>query len=340
MREQPKQSAKVVVQLAEGDFLEGTGEKSPTKEIATLRGVEWNEPYHKVVSTTPEQYTGWAFGGGLATVYAGSRANSPDLGSLVQFSSFLKALNTKQLESGGKAWNYVKTNLANANGSLADATFILLNKFMARMEREGDFYKITEAIDWSSEEYEAVWKNTFDMNKYPGTKSLAANGFALTEAEGMVFPVADWGQMQSFFGSKLTPSMKSYLDQEVIEQRDPASSDGGIVIEMNELADRAYFWEKFNRENPYFIESGTQESERWARFSLMAGENNTPIYNFETMAISEESKKVWAYIQQKYSGSQLAATAKEISDLCAAEGWKYTDKIKNWQAQFVKAQGY
>lgn len=336
LREEPNKNGKVIAQLAENAYLEGTGEVSANREEANLRGLTWNEPYLKVSTTAPEPRTGWAYGGALRRVYAGARSNIPDLDKLSQLSSFLKTLNAKKLESGKKAWDYVNTNFANASGPLADAAFVLFEGFLRRMEGEGEFYKMTEKVTWVVEDYEAIADHKFDMNKYPESKSLAENGFELAQGEGMVFPTADWNKLKSFFSPKVTPAMRAYLDQQTFEQNEQAWDDGGIIISLEELAARAAFWEKFNRENPYFLlTEETKQSEQWTRLVLVNGADNTPTYNYETQAIAEDFKKVWAYIQEKYPGTELAKTAKEIADLCAAEGWKRTKKVEDWQMNFA-----
>ncbi len=337
LRDQPNQAGKVIAQFAEGDFVESNGEVSPNKEEAQLRGITYLEPYFKVTSTTPEQHNGWAYGGALQRVYAGSRAGSPDLGKLSQFTMFLKTLDAKKLESGKKAWDYVKTNFATANGSLGDAAFTLLEHFLFRMEREGEFYTITEKMEWKEQDYKDMFENKFDMNRYPVTKSLAESGFTLATGEGMVFPVVDWNQLNAFFKSKVTAPMQTFLTQETAESNLTVFSDGGIVAPLEEIADRAAFWEKFNVDNPYFIrQEETKESERWMRLVMVNGADNTPSFDYESQMITEDYKKVWAYIAQKYPGTKLAATTKELSDLCAAEGWKRTKKVEDWQMKYVE----
>lgn len=335
VREQATKTATVVTQLAEGTIVEGTGEVSANKEEAMLRGVTWLEPYHKINTGTQ---TGWAHGGALQRIYTGSRTESPDRDALAKLTGFLKTLNTKQLESGKKAWDYVSANYGNSSGPLADAVFILLERFLSRMEREGEFYTLTEKIQWTPEDYEAIAANTFDTKKYPLTQSLAENGFELAEGEGMVFPVVGWNKLQAFFAGKVTAPMKSYLDQEVLEHNRAAWDDGGIIIPIEELADRAMFWEKFNREHPHFVRhEEVRESERWTRIVLVNGADNTPSFDYESGAISEEYKKVWAYILQKSPDGQLGKAVKEISDLCAAEGWKRTKKVEDWQTRFSES---
>ncbi len=335
LRDQPTQKgSKVVAKFKEGDFVEGTGEVSANKEEATIRTIPMIEPYFKVISTTPEQFTGWAFGGALQRVYAGPRSASPDLGRLSQFSMFLKTLNIKKIESGKKAWDYVQTNLGTVSGTTADAVFILLENFLRRMQFEGTFYTMTEKIKWADEDYAAISEGKFEVNKYPATKMLADNGFDLATAEGTVFPVVDWTKLQAFFANKATPSMKAYINQNVVEQDNEGFEDGGIVIPLEEIADRAIFWEKFNQSHPYFLLiEETRESQHWMRMILTNGANNTPVFNFESESANEDFKKMWAYVLTKYPGTQVYKAVKEFSDLVAAEGGKSSKKVEALQTK-------
>jgi hypothetical protein len=154
----------------------------------------------------------------------------------------------------------------------------------------------------------------------------------------MIYPIVDWAKLADFFSTKVTPPMKEYILQNVVEQKDNAYDDGGIVIGMDTIADWAAFWEKFNKMNPYFVRSyETTDSERWQRHTVLVGSDNTPCYDFETQAIRDDFKKVWAYAQQKYPGTKLAKDAKELADLCAAEGWKRSKKVEDWQTNYAKA---
>ncbi len=336
LRDQSNKTGKVVTQFAEGDFVEGSGEVSANKEEVTLRNIPFNEPYFKVTSTTPEQHSGWAYSAALVPVYAGSRATSPDLGKLSQFTTALKALNIKKLESGKKAWDYVSSNLSGAQGTLADATFILLQHFLFRMEIEGDFYTMTEKVKWLDADYEAINKGAFDMKKYPETKALAESGFRLAQGEGMIFPVVDYARLGSVFAARITPPMKNYLEQIIAEQKEQMWDDGGIIIPLEKVADRAAWWEKFNQANPYFVLSEeTQNSEHGLLFMLICGADNTPVFTGENEMVSDDFKKVWAYIQQKYAGTQLSRSIKEMSDLVAAEGGKRSKKVEALMEKYM-----
>jgi hypothetical protein len=338
MRQAPDQKAAQVTTISEGDFVVGEGKASPNTEEIELRGVLFNEPYYEVTGTTPEQHKGWAYGGGLRLVYTGSAEKSPDLGKLTQLANHFKSLDVKKLESNKKAWDYLTANFADASGASADAAYIMYEGFSRRMQFEGELYKITEAMTWSTEDMEAVYNMTFDMNKNPKTKQFADYGFRLATAEGMVFPVTDLSRVQAFFQPKLTPPMQAFMNQRVIEDKSQDSSDGGLIIPLDELAGRAAFWENFNKNNPWFpLSIETKESERWMLASILNGMNNTPIADYETKQINEDFKKLWTDIQQKYPGTNLAAQCKTLADLCAAEGWKQTARVEEWQTKTMEA---
>lgn len=332
-----KTGSQVITKFAAGDFVEGTGIVSDQKEEVTIQNMVFFEPYIEVTSTTPEQKKGWAYGGALLPVYSGARSSTPDLGVLTQFSTAIKGLNTKKLESGKKGLDAAQKFFSNANGALADAGFLILEQLLTRLETEGQFYNLTDAIKWSDDDYKAVADNKFDMNKYPATKSLAENGFALGQGEGQIFPIRDYSKLHAYFAAKCSPAFKSYLDQELLEFSNQAWDDGGIIVPLEQIADRAIFWEKFNQTNPYFLlKDRTKESERWTALVVHNGSNNTQVFNYDTKEVMDDYKKLWAYVIQKYPGTALANSVKTLQDLYAAEGWKCTPKVEAWIKDYIQ----
>lgn len=337
LREQPSKEGKVILQCSEGTRLEGTGQISANKEEAVLRDMTYIEPYVEATITTDKMYKGWAYRGGLAMFYAGSKADAPDGARVQQLARYLNGLNTKDINSGKKALDYVKSNYADAKGSLADVVYLLTERFLSRMEREGEYYKITEAVKWADQDYEDVANHKFDGNKYPQTRVFAPNGFRLETGEGMIFPVVDPVPLNDFFVPRVTPAMQAFLKQRLLEQNDYATDDGGLMIGIEQVADRAVFWEDFNRNNPYFILSDqTKESETWMRAVLVSGTNNTPTFDYETGAPDPNFQKGWAYLQQRYPNSKAAKTVKALTDLLASEGGKRTAKVDTFVQRVIE----
>jgi len=333
LRETPDLKGKTTGKLPMCEFLEGTGEHSKEKFDATLGGIGWHEPFLKVTHLTPEQKSGWVFGGAVEPVYAGPRAGSPNLGDLANFGSHLAKLDVKKLDSGAKAWAYVRQHHAATKGTLADAIFLMLERFLSRMDAEGNYYEMTEKMNWSDEEIIQIYENRYDMSKSAGTKALDAAGFRLATGEGMVFPVVDRKKLLDFFGKNVTPGMKQYLEQNWTELAEPSMSDAHVAIELEKLADRGIFWENFNRANPWFVRKDeTAEHEIWVRLSMING----LIFNEETGEAYPEYVKAWAYIQQKYPDSQLGKDVAELTRLLAAEGGKKTQKVADFQEAYAR----
>jgi hypothetical protein len=334
LRDQPtREGSKVITKFKKGELLTGTGVVSEENEEAVIHNIPMNEPYYQVVSTTSEQNKGWSYGGGLLRVYAGSKAGSPDPAKLTQLSMFLAQLDPKKVDNGKKAWDFVKSNYSDASGPMADAVYTMLSSSLQYIVAEGENADLTEKNNWTEEDQSAILDHKFNHDKYPVSKNLAENGFRLAAAEGMVFAEVDGQKLHDFFAGKATPGMKTYLDQELVEENNQAWEDGGIIIPIEQIADRAAFWEKFNNENPFFtLSEQTREAERWNRVVLISGDNNTPIYN-ESNGIDDNFKKAWSHVLEKYPGTELSKAVKQIWDLCAAEGWKYTDKVRAFQEE-------
>lgn len=337
LRDQPGKSSQVIAQLKEGTVVESLGIESDLQDEVELRGISIKAPYLQVTALSGDKPKGWAFGGALTPVYAGTRAGMPDTERIAAFAAYLKTLDPKTLNSGGMAWQYAEENFSDVPQPLADAVFVLLERFLRRMETVGELYKLTENLTFSESEAEAIYEHKFDHSQNAATTNLLANGFRIATAEGMYFPITDWNRLQDFFGPRTTASMQKFINQRAAESRNTMFDDGGVVIPLMYLADVAVFWEKFNRENPYFPYSAeAHESERWLRLVLVNGADNTPVFSYETNTVSEDFKSVWDYIGQRYPRTELAKRTKEMAELCAAEGWKRTERVDMLRAKMAE----
>ncbi len=337
LRDQPTQKgSKSLGKFKLGDIVQGGGEVSGNKEEASIGGIPITAPYIKVSSTSADEKAGWLFGGGIYPLYAGARGTMPDLGRLAQLSAYLQSLDVSKVESGKKAWDYINTNFANAKGTLADGVFILLQQFMHRMEVKNEyFYADVEKAKLADEDIQLIYEDKFDNEKYPITQSLAASGFRMQTAEGSVFAAADLRDFENFFSPNVTPPMKNYLHQTRIEQDKAAMEDGGIVIPMTELADRAAFWEKFNQDNPWFVlHDETTLSAQWMLACLMNGADNTPAFDYESKKPTDDFKKMWEYAASQYSSYKVGKSARQMLDLLAAEGNVQTKKVEDFRTSF------
>lgn len=333
LRAEADQKAAVIEKLALGTLLEGNNEKSAQKVEATLGGVTWTEPFYSVSQVGGAAKSGWIFGGGIQTIYAGPKAGAPDLVRLTRFAELLKTLKVNNLESGKVAWDYVRANFSDAQGATADAALVMLERFGRRLVAEGNFYSSLEKINWSEADFSAIWEGKYDMSKKPLDQKFDAAGLCYFTGEGMVYPIWDMRKLQSFFGSKCTPAMKTFLDMEVHAQLKPETTDAHLIITPEELADRCAAWQKFNQAHPYFVYADqTKESARWTHLMLV---NNRDVFDADNGSLLPEGKKAWDYILQKYTDQPLGQDIKALRDLVAAEGNKKTPKVEAWMEAFA-----
>lgn len=338
LRKKPEQDATIVAHLAEGELVEGKGETSAQREEMTLRGQTYRAPYVLVNRLKDEKQAGWAFSAGLTELYAGPQANRPEPGAIEAFNRHLQGLDFRDITSGAKAWRYVEKHFEAVPAPLADAAFLLLEQFLRRMEIEGELWKITEGrLPFSEADAQAVYKGRFDYSKYPITDSLYTNGFRLAWGEGMFFPVVNWDRLREFFGPRVSPAMQRYIIQRTEEYKHPIYEDGGIVVPLEAVAEMAVWWENFNRRYPYFVRrEETRESEAWLRLVLLNGVDNTPVFSAETDEVSQAYRSAWEYTLQRHPKTELARRVREMADLCAAEGWKRTEKINALRARILQ----
>ncbi len=199
----------------------------------------------------------------------------------------------------------------------------------------------TSKIPFKENEWTEIWENRFDHNKYPQTKRLAENGFRVTTSEGMAFPMTDLRKLGAIFAGKLSAPMQTWLDQTIYEDENPMWEDGGIIIPIEEVADRCVFWGKFNAQNPWFsLAEETQQNERFNTLSVIMGDDNTPAFDYETKTPTPAFRKAWNYVLQKYPDTPLGKKIKEFTDLLAREGDKMTPTVDAWIGKFIRLTNY
>ncbi|MEZ4829069.1 MAG: hypothetical protein R3C61_22700 [Bacteroidia bacterium] len=329
LRKEAGQTAETITAVPEGSFVTGTGEVSSFRDTIELRGMYYREPYYKVVTSDPEPQTGFMFGGGLQPVYAGPAAGSPDMAKITELSKFLLSLPPSELTSGAKAWEFVRKNFPKESPAVSDAAYILFSSFMRQMEVEGMFYSLVDQIEWKETDYEAIYLGKYDMSQNPITTSLSQNGFTLATTEGSIFPVVDQKALSDFFRNMVSPAMKEYIQLDLAEFQQPAMDDAGIIIPLEEYANRSVAWEKFNSANPHFLlGSYTREHGHWMSLTLLSGVDNTPVADYETEKVSEDFEKVWEYILQKYPETQLAGHIRNLQQIIQKAGGLYNSEAR------------
>jgi hypothetical protein len=328
LRAEPNGNAAVLTQLPEGAIVESLGEVSAQKEEVELRGRLWLEPYYLVMA--PSKQKGWLYGGGLLRIYSGDGKATPDYRVLEDFSKKLASLDIRKAESGKTAFSIAQAAFANTDVPTVDAGSLLLENFLKRILFEGELYLYTDSEKWADIKLvNSVYEGTFDMNTLPETKQLAEGGFLLMAAEGSVFPEVNYRTISSHFSGKLSPSLQAYYDQTAKETDKPVWDDGGIILPLPEIADRAAWWERFTKDNPTFVQrEAAQFNAAYLIHSITNGGDNTPIFDYDKEEIVPEFRAVWKTAQQKYPGTRLAEMCGRMEKTCQAANWKLTPEVE------------
>jgi hypothetical protein len=326
VREQGNMTANVIEKVKFGEVVIGTGDISAHKDSAMINEMPYKEPWYAI--KTPNGKSGWVFGGGIQAIYKGEAKDAPDGTLLTKFYNHLNTLNIKDVNSGKKGIDFVTQNFQTANAATYDAACEAYFDFLWKMQFE-EVYKMTEKVKFSDKDMENIWKDKYDMSKNPNMKLLADNGFRLETTEGSVLPIADWEFVKKHFYTHVSTPMQNYITQTLKEQKEPLSSDNGVVIPAKEVVDRAVFWEKFVTASPnFFLTKNINEHAKAFCSILIAGMDNTPTFSHEKNTLAPEIQQAYDYLLKEHPTTQAAKTIGSFYDLVKAEGMKKTPKVE------------
>ncbi len=325
LRETPDKKSTTLMMLPVGAILTGLGEESKNKDTATLRGIYYESSYKKV--KTADGKIGWIFGAITDCIFNGKVSEQPDLQVISNFYTYLDKLNSKQLTNASVAQKEFSEKILPLNTASADAGFFALTNYMNRVAMDNSAF--LEKVEFTDSDAEGIWKHTLDHNKYAQTKKIAEQGFRCATVEGYNFPEVDWTALKNKFATKLSSTTQSYVNQTIVENDNPAFEDGGFIIPIDEIGNRAIFWEEFNKANPnYFQNEWAKSNQRNLTNDLIMGANNTPAFDYETQKMNEEFEKAITKIIKNHPNTQTANKLGEFYELVKKEGKKRTPAIE------------
>lgn len=143
-------------------------------------------------------------------------------------------------------------------------------------------------------------------------ENAIAGGYKVETAEGMYFPVVDYGRLLTY-GDQVSISMKAYLDLMARESDTPSAKDAALVISWDELASRLLASESYLVTFPDTPERQAVESSflRYLSFYFI-GLNNTPNFDYETFAILPELKTQYEQMAASHGETISGQFAKEL----------------------------
>lgn len=157
-------------------------------------------------------------------------------------------------------------------------------------------------------------------------------GYKLETAEGMYFPVVDFGQLKRA-DTHVTAAMKDYIALLAVESDHKSASDGGLVIDWAEVAARAAQAEAYVAAHPTSPERADAEdlfATRYIPFLLM-GLSNTPVFDYETFKLDPKVKAAQQQAIADYPGTVAAKLTQQFLDVMEKTGGAVYKKGKNGQ---------
>lgn len=165
------------------------------------------------------------------------------------------------------------------------------------------------------------------------------SGYKVETAEGMFFPIIDYGFYKSF-SSHVTPDMKDYFDIMAVESEQVPAKDAALVIGWDEVIKRALNQEAFinTHKDSMRINEVKQLYKKYLTFTLY-GLNNTPLFHYDSNTLDPEAKEVYLNAVADAGNSEYLKILGEYLDLVNNNSDKLTNEVKNYRDNIIKNLG-
>ena len=252
-----------------------------------------------------------------------------------EYQKFVSALDTTKMASSKQAAEKFKKLYANATPEQADKGFVIFNELYRSLVQNLDEQHFADVEKTGNfEKYYAIagiyngYNDGKDLSPEMKAKNeeLASHGFGIGMTEGSTYFLQNRNFLKDYFYDKVSPAMKEYLIQKNKEAKEIFADDGGLAISPTRLAERIVWAENFVKENPNFYPSLMEEL-KWSKKSyltvLFEGMDNTPLFDYETKALTNNYEQAYQTLINSYSDTETAAMIKPYY-----EAIKNKDKAK------------
>ncbi len=160
-------------------------------------------------------------------------------------------------------------------------------------------------------------------------------GYRVETAEGSFFPVIDYSFYEAFM-PYVTEDINGYILLMVAESNEPPMKDAGIVISYDEIIRRALLQESFIKEYPNSERLETvQDLYNKYEYITFFGSPNTPLFNYETMIISEEAKLAYEFAIEEESQSEYLIKLSEFMNILSQNNFKLEDEAEAYRSEHL-----
>ncbi|MEY3444303.1 MAG: hypothetical protein RLZZ519_2584 [Bacteroidota bacterium] len=327
LRESAGMKGAVLGTLKTGDQVKDLGEWSKDLETVVLRDQRIKAPWGKVELKDGKQ--GWIFLGALGPVI------DP---SIAEFKKELDKLDKTDCKSIAAAVDQFKIAMQGKPKFVADQAVPLLSEVV-----DAVIDKVNNELFTRSDL--ATFETMYDeeaIRKAPPKVRDEINAWKacklhLEFPEGMCVVLADPGIFDDEVGPFVSEPMQKFLAQRKKELGEGYANDGGLVVAIQDLADRAVFWDNFLVEYPTFVNVPFIRSlARNYAVDIVLGLDNTPSLGYEEDgALEKEFKDAYDWVLKEHPNTETAVLVQEWCDLLKQTGWKRSPKTDAYATKLV-----
>lgn len=163
-----------------------------------------------------------------------------------------------------------------------------------------------------------------------------SNGYKVETAEGMFFPIVSYSAYKEF-AQYLTDDLKEFVLIMSVESDKVPAKDAALVIEWNEVIDRALRQEAFIKKYPDSskLDEVKELNKKYLYFTFF-GLNNTPLFTYDVKVMNGEAKKAYMNLELLSTGdSELKQNLKGFMELLKNNGYKLTPEVEKYRNEIV-----
>jgi hypothetical protein len=255
-------------------------------------------------------------------------------GSLDRYKNELESL-PMEPESALAALNFFKDEFNKDDSLVNDQALGIYFKFQR---------KLIEALNnrlMESSDYEEInslaYADTAQQSAvaFSFEKKIIESGLAIAFEEGSVFIDAAPGIISEYFYDFVTSGTQMYLKQFEIEMNQISAADAGIIIPMQEFADRLGRWDTFIKQYPnnIFNDDGRRQL-KFYRYYFLVGMDNTPAFDYESNRLSQEFMDAYAYFLKQYPSTSSSTVVRNYLDHLKKADYIKTEEVEKFAAKY------
>lgn len=161
------------------------------------------------------------------------------------------------------------------------------------------------------------------------------NGYKVETAEGMYYPIINY-EFYNKYTPYLTPDFKEYIKLMAVESSNPPAKDGALVIDWEEILNRALAQENFLVKFPEAMKVVEVKDlfEKYLNFTFY-GLNNTPLFSYDTEEIADEVKDIYLEIIRNNPDSNLVEALGRYMNILKENNYILTDVVNNYRKDIL-----